>query len=164
MKRRFVALGILSLAFMLVAPPASADNTVSATDDGQRLDLKITPDTFGQGTISGAICHATNHRVPTQNAKFILASVICEYRDGTGTWRIFAGGCCYSSSREDNDNSGSAHTPDSGASNLCSILGDGNYPMRARGDGYWIGYNNVRHDFRDNNRLFTTSPYPVAHC
>lgn len=160
MKRRLVVLGIVSLALVLVAPPpAYADNTVSATDDGQRLDLSLEIVRQADGTIIGAICHATNHRVPTQNAKFILASSFCEFRDGSGNWQLLTTQAAVSS-RSDSSTSLTA----SAAGPVCSNHGTGTYPMRARGDGYWIGYNNQRHDFRDSGRLYSTSPFPVADC
>lgn len=159
MTRRGATLSVLILSLILVAPPASADNTVSASDDGQRIDLKVEPLRNQAGVINGAECHATNHRVPTQNAAFILVSVVCQYRDGTGVWRNL--GPPQSVSNEDSSTSGSAHH----ASNACVDAGtNGNHPLRARGDGYWIGYNGQRHDFRDSGALFTTSPYLVAIC
>ena len=162
MARRGV-LAVLVVVVALIAPaPAYADNSVSATDDGQRLDLSITTENCAASTrVCGATCHATNHRVPTQNAKFILASVICEWRDGSGVWRTLPFDSPSSSSRQNSSTSGTTHD----FMNLCGNLGlNGDFPMRARGDGYWIGYNDVRHDFRDAGRLFTTSPYPIARC
>lgn len=162
MSRRLGVLAVLVVAIALVAPsPAYAANSVSATDDGQRLDLVINPLTCIAGNVCGARCSATNHRVPTQNAKFILASVICEYRNGAGEWRTLSGSIPTSSSRENSSTSGTTHY----TFNICAQGSfNGSFPMRARGDGYWIGYNNVRHDFRDAGRLFTTSPFPVARC
>jgi hypothetical protein len=160
MKRRLVVLGIVSLALVLVAPPpAYADNTVSATDDGQRLDLSLEIVRQADGTIIGAICHATNHRIALEYAKFILASSLCEFRDGSGNWTTF-GGQTATSSRQNSRTSGTA----SAAGPVCSNHGTGTFPMRARVDGYWIGQNDQRHDFRDSGRLYSTSPYPVADC
>ena len=156
-KPKAMAVGVASLALIAgMVVPALADHSVQDADDGNDLRVSIVKNG------NDFACKAINFHANGNPVDFILVSAVCQYRMN-GTWHDFQ--TAVADSETNSDQVGVTYpdnpcTPNDGGEDLPN----GQWAIRAQGDGRWEN-NGINHPYNgDGGALETTHPFYEANC